>query len=119
MRFPDLLSMLRAAVAEYGSETAISELPTGPLPDDGYARTEPGPVGAARTALLMHIDEHGPKLSLVQKEKELDDVQRASLKKLYGNRARIIRATGTYRGASTDELTENPNEAIETPYDRD
>jgi hypothetical protein len=85
------------------------------LPDDGYSRTEPGVIGASHQAVTFIMDEHGIASGMfTAKQANIDDVQRRSLKRLYSKRAQSIRETGTYRGAGTQELPNNPNEAIES-----
>lgn len=100
---PKVRKAMKRAVEVEGADTSFAELvqrdaytqapidaeavPTDTeLPSDGYDRTEPGPVGAAHTALVMHMDEHGiAKLSLVKKD-GTPDVKRTELLRMYSKR---------------------------------
>jgi hypothetical protein len=84
-KIADLLVQLRAAVREFGGDQRISEMPTGPLPDDPYLLDKPRIIGASKQALVVTETENGIKLSLVTKD-GTPDVHRAELMKRYSKR---------------------------------
>ena len=114
-KIADLMAQLRAAVEEFGDATPIAKLPTNTqlVDPSGYTATKPGPIGAAHTAVVFHVDEHGIAFGSLAVKDGTPDAHRRVQRKMYGNKNRTIKETGTFPAVSTDDLKDNPNEAAD------
>jgi len=114
-RMADLMAQLRAAVEEFGDATPINKLPTNTqlVDPSGYTATKPGPIGAAHTAVVFHVDEHGIAFGSLVVKDGTPDLHRTEQIRMYGRKKRTIQETATFPAVSTDDLKDNPNEAAD------